>query len=474
MKDSITDLWQSKEPICEEGRLFLLDRNLSIPEAIRKGICSKDGNIYFIYCRDGEPVKWKARSMKDKKVQFANIQTDEEKETFKMPFFSQSKAPWLSYLVITEGEFDCVALSQLGVSNCVSLPNGANSVEKTFKNNYEFLQKFDKIYIAFDMDEQGELAAQKALSMISPEKFRRVCFPCKDANDWIMQNSEVTINEFEILLENSRKVEDSCITNMVDLPDSFYDGIDLGVSTGWHNLDQMIVGMRVGEITVVSADTGSGKSTFSLNLMKNLADRGQSIWINSYEMNPSVINRKFASMILKTRMKFRKFTDEEIKTYSNYLKNHNCFINKKNNKVNVDILRKQFEMASLVYGVKYILLDHFDYIYANGKHKTTLENIDEAMREIHTLAMEFKVGVVLVVHPTKTLDGKEVTMSDLKGSSSIKQYADNIIIVTRMSRLGSCDKSRVKIRVFKNRLQGIEGEVFLHYLPQEDGYTETF
>ncbi len=474
MKDLITDLWQSRDPLCEDGRQFLADRLLSIPEAVRKGVCSREGKIYFVYTLNGEPVRWKARGIKDKKSQFTSPMTDEEKESFKMPFFSQSKAPWCSYLVITEGELDSVVLSQLGVPNCVSLPNGASSVEKTFRNNYEFLQQFDTIYIAFDMDEQGEKAAEKALSMLSPQKFRRICFPCKDANDWIMQNPEVSINDFENLMANARKVEDTCIKNMHGLPDRYFKAVNLGISSGWYSIDQLLGGIRVGEVTVVSADTGSGKSTFCMNLMKNLSDRGQGIWINSYEMSPEMVVRKFASLILKTRMKFREFTEDEVKAFNKYLISRKCYINDVNNKVDIDILRKQFEMASLVYDVKYILLDHLDYIYANGKKKTTLENIDEAVRAIHSLAMEFQVGVILVVHPTKTLDGKEVTMSDLKGSSSIKQYADNILIVTRMSRLGSCDKTRVKIRVFKNRLQGIEGEVFLHYLPQEDGYTETF
>jgi len=474
MNDEIIELWKSNEPLCEEGRLFLVERGLSIPQCIKKGICSKDGIVYFIYTNNGEPVRWKARSIKDKKKQFMSKLESKDQDSFKMPFFSHFKYPSSDYLIITEGEFDCVALSQLGASNCVSLPNGCSSVETAFKNNYEFLQQFEVIYIAFDMDESGEKAALKALSLISPSKYRRICFPFKDANDWIIQNPDVELDDLKALMLNAKRVEDKCITNMMDLPESFYEAIDLGISSGWKKLDDILGGVRTGEVTVISADTGSGKSTFCINFFKNLADQGKGIWLNSYEMSPEMVNRKLASIVLKTRLKNRAFTEEEKKTYFDYLKKHRCYLNIQNSKVDIEVLRKQFELASLVYDVKYILVDHLDYIYSNGKKKTSLENIDESVREIHALAMEFKVGVVLVVHPTKVPEGKEITMADLKGSSAIKQYADNIIIVTRMDRLDAYDLLRVQVRVFKNRLQGIERSFFLRYVPEIDGYTESF
>ncbi len=474
LDDEITKLYYSADPLCVEGRVFLADRQLSILQAIKSGVCSRNGLIYFMYSINGQIIRWKARSMSDKKHQFMSKVKPEDESTFKMPFFSHFKDPSCDYIIITEGEFDCIALLQLGASNCVSLPNGCGSVETTFRNHYEFLQQFDKIYIAFDMDKCGEEAAKKALSLISPTKFRRICFPAKDANDWIKENPEVELKDLHALMANARKVENNSIANMGELPKSYYDAVDLGISTGWKKLDDILGGVRIGEVTVLSAETGAGKSTFSINFFKNLADQGHGIWINSYEMDPKITARKFASLILQKRMKFQPFTQEDINKYQDYMRKHRCYINVDNKNVDLDILRNQFEMISLVYGVKYILIDHLDYIHSNGKKNTVLENIDDAVRGIHSLAMEFKVGVILVVHPQQLKEGQEVTMANLKGSSAIKQYADNIVIVTRMDRNDPEDKKRVKVRVFKNRLNGKEAQIFLRYLPEQDGYTESF
>ncbi len=173
-------------------------------------------------------------------------------------------------------------------------------------------------------------------------------------------------------------------------------------------------------------------------------------------------------------MKFDEFCNEDVLNYKHWINNHKCLLNTSNNKVDLEILRQQFEQLSLVYGYKYVLIDHLDYIYVNGKKKTALENIDDAVREIHALAMEYKLAVVLVVHPKQLSRGVEVTSNDLKGSSAIKQYADNIIIVTRMDRIDPNDLLRVKVRVWKNRLMGIESFFYLRYVSAIDGYTETF
>jgi twinkle protein len=483
MQDSITERWRNKE-ICEQGRSFLAKRHISIPDAIRKGVCTHDGNVYFMYHRNGEVVRWKGRSIEDKKIMWwGNLPNREKERGFKTPFFSQFKAPSCDYLIITEGEFDCIALHQLRAFkeesdkpyippfNCVSLPGGAASVASSFENNYDFLQQFKCIYIAFDMDEPGEVAAKKAISLISPFKARRIVFPngCKDANDWVKEY-DPTFHDLEILMENAKKFDDPCITDMHDLPLEFYKSIDLGISSGFEPLDNLLGGLRIGEVTVISADTGAGKSTFCLNLMKNIAEKKCPIWLNSYEMAPEMTNRKLASCILQKQMKYRDFTPEEIQDFRTWTSKNKCYINGANSKVDLEILRNLFEKASLIYGVKYILLDHLDYIYANGKKRSALENIDDTMRELHTLAMQFKVGVFLVVHPKQIKANEAITMSDLKGSSSIKQYADNVIIITRMERLNPYEKSRIQVRLWKNRLVGTEGTFFLKYVAEKDSY----
>lgn len=475
MTENIEDLFFTANALDSDGRLFISDRGLSVPVAQKMGIASRDGWIYFPFLRNGKVVRWKRRLMADKKQQSTSKLEDAEKETFKMPFFNALNALESKILYITEGEFDCVAIAQLGASNCVSLPHGSGSVESAFRNNYEYLQQFEKIVLCFDMDDPGEQAVKKAVSMLPPSKVSRLVFPkpYKDANEWLA-NEMPDEADFKRLVNNAIKFEIPCMTCGKDLPMSYYEAIDLGISTGFKQLDKLLGGFRLGEVTVITADTGAGKSTFCINLMKNIAERGGGIWINSYEMDPKMVNRKMASAVLKKKFKTQDFSAEDLNAYLAWQKAHKYYLNVSNEKVDLIELRKQFELASLAYGVKYILIDHLDYIHANGKKQTALENIDESVREIHALALEFKVKVFLVVHPKQMDSKREVTMHDLKGSSAIKQYADNILAITRMDRINENDKLRVKVQIFKNRLLGLEGQFSLRYIPECDGYTESY
>lgn len=472
MNEEIMRLFDRDEGLTPEGRVYLSDRSLSVPMARKCGICSIGEHILFAYQANGEIVRFKYRSMKNKKETFFNSLKEEEKETFKMPFYNQRDWEDKEFLIITEGEFDCIALMQLMGRNVVSLPNGAASIESTFRNNYEYLQDYQTIYVCTDMDEAGNTAAKKAMSMLSPAKYRRIMLPCKDANEWIMKENFLEKSDLEYQMRNAQRIQDDSFTNMLFLDDSIYDAIDLGVSTGWVSLNTVLGGIRTGEVTVVSADTGSGKSTFCANLMHNIVCQGHGVWINSYEMHYKIIARKFAGIVLQKKMKFNEFSIDDKRTFKNWCREHNLYINKSTAKVDLYSLRKNFEIASYAYGIKYILLDHLDYIHSSGDKNNSYENIDDAVREIHSLAMEFNVGVILVAHPKQIQQGKEISMADIKGSSGIKQYADNILIITRMDRIDPNDVNRVKLRVWKNRLCGIEKSISLRYLQEIDAYVE--
>ena len=240
MNEKICDLFDREEGLSPQGSLYLSDRALSIPMARKCGICSIGDRIYFAYKANGKIVRWKYRSMIDKKETRFNVLPEEEKANFKMPFYNQQNWPDKDFLIVTEGEFDCIALMQLIGRNVVSLPNGAASLETTFRNQYEYLQDYQTIYICTDMDEAGDKAAQKAMSMLSPAKYRRIILPYKDANEWIIKYPYLEKKDVEYLMLNAQRIQDESFTNMRFLDDSVFDAIDLGVPSGWDGLDEIM------------------------------------------------------------------------------------------------------------------------------------------------------------------------------------------------------------------------------------------
>lgn len=272
-----------------------------------------------------------------------------------------------------------------------------------------------------------------------------------------------------------RKLEQAtspCIVPLTELPVSYRSAIDKGYTTGWRNLDTYLYGLRKGEVTVVTADTGAGKTTFCTQLMVNCAMQNIPVWINSWEMKPETIMRKLASIVLRRPMKYQSFTEHENEQFDEWCSRYKVYINPNTIGTDIHSLGHQLYEAKKL-GVEIVLLDHLDYLVSNHKEKLH-EAIDETVKRLHELAFDLNMHFLLICHPRQTgAASEEVGIHSLKGSSSIKQYADNVIVLHRCSRTDStADTNKIKIRIAKNRMFGTEGNAYLYYQPDWDGYTE--
>ncbi len=100
-------------------------------------------------------------------------------------------------VVVVEGEFDVLALQQVGIANVVSVPDGTGS-----RLNTSLLAPLDgvaRIVIATDQDGPGEELAQKLAEVLGRERCVRAVFgEYKDANDavaagWTVEQCEAAI-----------------------------------------------------------------------------------------------------------------------------------------------------------------------------------------------------------------------------------------------------------------------------------------
>lgn len=234
----------------------------------------------------------------------------------------------------------------------------------------------------------------------------------------------------------------------------------------------MIGGIRPKELTVISADTGAGKTTFCVNLICNLLQGNPyGFWINSWEMDYEVIVRKVASNVLGYKFKTEGFNQTQKKLFKEWMQKNNVFINPKRSKADISTLRKQIELASKVYDIKYIMLDHLDYVSDTSSAKETHEKIKEVVSGMHELAMEYEVHIFLIAHMKQTDSMTKPHMGMLKGSSAIKQYADNVLMLENKNQPSAPD-TRMIVSVHKNRFFGSRGEVTLRYISERDSYVD--
>lgn len=92
-------------------------------------------------------------------------------------------------LIITEGEIDCLSISQVvNGYPVVSIPNGAHNAKAAIKENLKWLERFEEVVFCFDMDEAGQKAVKECAALLSIGKAKIMSLPLKDPNEMLKES----------------------------------------------------------------------------------------------------------------------------------------------------------------------------------------------------------------------------------------------------------------------------------------------
>jgi len=256
-----------------------------------------------------------------------------------------------------------------------------------------------------------------------------------------MELAEIKKIPTEIREEN----EEDKIIQLKDLEDL---KLSKAFSTGFTGLDDKLMGgIRGGDLMILSGLSGRGKSTLSLQMMKNFSNNRKPVLLFSYEEQP-------------TRMKWRV---KEMGIDDNVL----CFLPKKIKANTVQWIEQKILDGLANYAIEIIIIDNLDFLTAEKQlrddDKWALQGRIIAM--LKRIAIERDVAIILNAHIGKDKEENEPRMQDLYGSGDIYKLADFVLFIHRLreepeGRARRADmplSNRSKIILDKNRLTGLTG-----------------
>ena len=204
-------------------------------------------------------------------------------------------------LVITEGEIDCLSVSQAQGNKwpTVSIPNGAQGAVNAIKKNLEWVTSFDEVVLMFDMDEPGQEAALKVAEILPPGKAKIATLPEKDANELLKQGKSA---EIVAAMWGARAYRPDGLVSIDDILDDVEKPVEMGLPWWIEELTKLTYGRRLGEVYGLGAGTGVGKTDFlTQQIAYDIEVLGQSVGVIFLEQKPTESAKRIAGKIAGKR-----------------------------------------------------------------------------------------------------------------------------------------------------------------------------
>lgn len=386
-------------------------------------------------------------------------------------FFGQQLYNRGSRLIITEGEIDCLTVSQLlgNQEPVVSIPCGVQSAKKVFEANLKWLEGFNEVVVVFDNDDAGRKGAQEIEGILSPDKLRiAVLKQYKDPNEYYLAEKG---NELLEALENAKRVTPENIINADTLLDDLLKEPEevTGYGLPWNvKADKMIRGVRKGEITMLTAGTGIGKSTMIREIGYHLVmEHGLKIGSMMLEENVLRTSKGYIGLYLNKPVHLSRkgiSNEQYTEAFTNTLGTGKFVMYNHFGSLDNSAILNAIRYMAVTEKCDFILIDHISIAVSGIESNNERKLIDILMTRLRQLCEELGVGLICICH-LKRGDGKKsaeeggsISLEDLRGSQAIAQLSDTIIALERNQQAESdVKKNLVQMRVLKCRQTGDTG-----------------
>ena len=260
-----------------------------------------------------------------------------------------------------------------------------------------------------------------------------------------------------------------------------------GLPTGFKSLDRATTGFHDGEVIIIAARPGMGKTAFSLNLAVGAAkSTKKAIAIFNLEMPAEqLVNRMISAngAIDGRKLQTGQLSPNDWTRYYQAvaeLSATNIYIEDNSSITVSDIRAKCRRLAQMPDGLGLVLIDYLQLVTLGGKRPDSRQQeVQEISRSLKLMALELNVPVIALAQLNRSSEKSktEPMLADLRESGSIEQDADIVMFINRedyykaKEEFGKNENSITDIIIAKHR-KGGTGKFQLMFQPNIMNFTE--
>ena len=229
-----------------------------------------------------------------------------------------------------------------------------------------------------------------------------------------------------------------------------------GLETGFYDFDRITTGFQPGELIILAARPGMGKTALALNMATYAATTtDKAIAIFNLEMPAEqLVNRIISAQggIDAYKLQTGQMQERDWKRYNeamNNLAETNLFIEDNSGVTVAEIKAKCRRLANMPKGLGLVVIDYLQLVTTGNKRIESRQvEVSEISRSLKTMALELGVPVIALSQLSRRAEKRESNMpmlADLRESGSIEQDADMVLFINRKDYYEAKKDQREKI-----------------------------
>lgn len=261
-----------------------------------------------------------------------------------------------------------------------------------------------------------------------------------DANlpaETILENAESAI--FEIAKTRQKRdytmISEVLIANMTRIDEACKNDGNVGLETGYIDLDKRIGGFQKGTLNIIAARPGMGKTALALNIAKNVAKRGESVLIFSLEMAKEELGSRLHSMEARVSSTKLRTGDLMIEDWEQLNQAVDDLYESKlaideTAAISILEIKNKCRRFKAKNGLDLVIVDYLQLMEAEGENRQ--QEVSKLSRNLKLMSKEMDCPFLVLSQLSRgpeARNDKRPLLSDLRESGSIEQDADIVMFL---------------------------------------------
>ena len=258
-----------------------------------------------------------------------------------------------------------------------------------------------------------------------------------------IKNSDNSDIYIEKIISDLQKIEfqtnkeESFVSQVVETAKTIEKKInkkeDLSLYTGFFDLDDLTDGLHDGELTVVGARPGVGKTTFALQIAENISKKGKQVVYISLEMSSIQMIQKLIAM--RTGINSRKIRNGDLNEKEIEEVGFDCMklgdlklniLTKINDIQKIEIAARRLKNRNKI---DVLIIDYLQLVKNLGNFRSREQEVADISRTLKLLSLELEIPIIALCQLNRNASKSEPTLADIRESGAIEQDADNVIFL---------------------------------------------